>query len=230
MVNSAQLGRVLDSLESTGLDKNTIITFIGDHGYQNGEKGQWCKTTTFELAMRIPMFVVAPDSLSDNWARGHVQTTVVESVDLMVTLADLAGLVTRHPPAHHNAILHISLRLIESGCVYTCVFPFSRCRSRRSAARACGRCCSRAKAWSWKVPPRARRPGRLASGRAARAARSITAARTATETPTRRYPIRPSWATASARTAGRTANCNINAGLFLSEFSIENAERTENCP
>ena len=34
-----------------------------DHGYQNGEKGQWCKTTTFELANRIPMFVVAPESL-----------------------------------------------------------------------------------------------------------------------------------------------------------------------
>jgi arylsulfatase A-like enzyme len=25
----AQLGRVLDTLESTGLDKNTIVTFIG---------------------------------------------------------------------------------------------------------------------------------------------------------------------------------------------------------
>lgn len=88
----AQLGRVMDSLEATGLDKNTIVTFIGDHGYQNGEKGEWCKTTNFELATRIPMFVVAPESLGSNWARGHIETTVVESVDLMVTLADLAGL------------------------------------------------------------------------------------------------------------------------------------------
>jgi hypothetical protein len=32
-----------------------------------GEKGEWCKTTTFELATRIPMFVVAPESLGSNW-------------------------------------------------------------------------------------------------------------------------------------------------------------------
>ena len=28
----SQLGRVLDTLESTGLVNNTIVTFIGDHG------------------------------------------------------------------------------------------------------------------------------------------------------------------------------------------------------
>ena len=58
-------------------------------GYQNGEKGEWCKTTNFELATRIPMFVVAPPSLGGNFAKGVVVPAVVESVDLMVTLADL---------------------------------------------------------------------------------------------------------------------------------------------
>ena len=47
-------------------------------------------------------------------------------------------------------------------------------------ARACDRCCSRQRAWRSKGSPRARRPGRSASGRDARAARSTTAARTAT--------------------------------------------------
>jgi arylsulfatase A-like enzyme len=33
-LTDAAFGRVLDKLESTGLSANTIITFIGDHGYQ----------------------------------------------------------------------------------------------------------------------------------------------------------------------------------------------------
>jgi hypothetical protein len=59
----SQLGRVLDVLESTGLSNSTIVTFIGDHGYQNGQKGEWCKSNNFELATRIPMYVVVPDSI-----------------------------------------------------------------------------------------------------------------------------------------------------------------------
>ena len=54
-LTDAHVGIVLNALEETGLDKNTIVTFIGDHGYQNGEKGEWCKSNLFELATRIPM-------------------------------------------------------------------------------------------------------------------------------------------------------------------------------
>ena len=50
------------------------------------------ETTNFELATRIPMFVVAPPSLGGNFAKGVVVPAVVESVDLMVTLADLVRL------------------------------------------------------------------------------------------------------------------------------------------
>jgi hypothetical protein len=93
----AQLGRVLDALRDTGLAGNTIVTFIGDHGYSNGQKGEWCKSSLFELATRIPMFVVVPDTVAPRavaarWARGAVVATVVESIDLYLTLADLAGL------------------------------------------------------------------------------------------------------------------------------------------
>eukprot|EP00041_Stephanoeca_diplocostata_P007512 m.106649 g.106649 ORF g.106649 m.106649 type:complete len:467 (+) comp16913_c0_seq2:849-2249(+) len=111
-----RLGTVLDYLESSGLVSNTIITLIGDHGYQNGEKGEWCKSTLFELATRIPMYVSVPDSIAprgrggpfplgsavphsliaksadSGWRRGVTTDAIVESVDLYVTLADLAGL------------------------------------------------------------------------------------------------------------------------------------------
>ena len=38
----SQLGRVLDALTEFDLAKNTIITFIGDHGYANGQRGEGC--------------------------------------------------------------------------------------------------------------------------------------------------------------------------------------------
>ena len=86
------LGVVLDELQTLKLDSSTIVTFIGDHGYQNGEKGEWCKSNNFELATRIPMYVSVPPTLGGGgWARGTRVATIVESVDLMPTLADLAG-------------------------------------------------------------------------------------------------------------------------------------------
>ncbi|MFB1027912.1 MAG: sulfatase, partial [Flavobacteriaceae bacterium] len=39
----AQIGRVLDKLKATGLDKNTIVVFTSDHGYHLGEHGHWQK-------------------------------------------------------------------------------------------------------------------------------------------------------------------------------------------
>ena len=39
----AQIGRVLDKLKETGLDKNTIVVFTSDHGYHLGEHGHWQK-------------------------------------------------------------------------------------------------------------------------------------------------------------------------------------------
>ena len=45
-------GRLLDHLEASGLDKNTIIVFTSDHGYHLGEHGHWQKQTLFENAQK----------------------------------------------------------------------------------------------------------------------------------------------------------------------------------
>jgi iduronate 2-sulfatase len=84
----AQLGRVLDALDSTGLAKNTIVVLWGDHGWHLGDHGMWCKHTNYEQAARIPLIVVAPEV-----TRGGTRTAaLVESVDLYPTLCELAGL------------------------------------------------------------------------------------------------------------------------------------------
>ena len=47
----AQVGRVLDKLKETGLDKNTIVVFTSDHGYHLGEHGHWQKRTLLKIQL-----------------------------------------------------------------------------------------------------------------------------------------------------------------------------------
>ncbi|TWT83210.1 Arylsulfatase [Planctomycetes bacterium CA13] len=82
-----QIGRLMDELETLGIADNTIIVLWGDHGWQLGEHGFWCKHTNFEVAIRTPLLIVAPN------AKGNrVCKELVEYVDIYPTLCDLAGL------------------------------------------------------------------------------------------------------------------------------------------
>ena len=51
----AQVGMILDHLESTGLDENTVVVFFGDHGWHLGDHGLWNKHSNFEEATRTPL-------------------------------------------------------------------------------------------------------------------------------------------------------------------------------
>jgi arylsulfatase A-like enzyme len=83
----AQVGRVLDRLQETGLDRNTLVVFLSDHGYHLGEHGHWQKQTLFEEGTRVPLIIRPP--------AGHPSGPIaapVELVDLYPTIADYAGL------------------------------------------------------------------------------------------------------------------------------------------
>lgn len=84
----AQFGRVLDELERTGLDKNTIIVLWGDHGWHLGDHGMWCKHTNYEQAARVPLIIVAPGQTKP----ASRTTAMIETVDIYPTLCELAGL------------------------------------------------------------------------------------------------------------------------------------------
>ena len=84
----AQIGRVLSALETSGHKNSTIVAVVGDHGYGLGELGSWGKYTLLEQGTRAPMIISKPGQQ----APGHTSAALVEFVDLMSTLADLAGL------------------------------------------------------------------------------------------------------------------------------------------
>ncbi len=81
----AQLGRVLEKLKQSGLDKNTIVVFTSDHGYHLGEHGHWQKQTLFENATRVPLIFSIP------WDKTMIKRTnsPVELIDIYPTIMDL---------------------------------------------------------------------------------------------------------------------------------------------
>ena len=86
----AQIGRVLDKLKKTGLDKNTIVVFTSDHGYHLGEHGHWQKQTLFEDATRVPLIIAGPGVLKNK----KIEDAPVELVDLYPTIMDLVTMNT----------------------------------------------------------------------------------------------------------------------------------------
>ena len=84
----AQVGRILDALKQTGLEKNTIVLFTSDHGYHMGEHGHYQKTTLFENAAHVPLIIAGPGVK----AAGQSAAGPVEMTDFYPTLTELAGL------------------------------------------------------------------------------------------------------------------------------------------
>jgi len=84
----AQVGRVLDALEKSGLKDNTIVVFTSDHGYHMGEHGHYQKRTLFEYSARIPLIISYPGQRK----KGQRTGSLVEMIDFYPTLCELAGL------------------------------------------------------------------------------------------------------------------------------------------
>ncbi|MCP1453418.1 choline-sulfatase [Pseudomonas kilonensis] len=82
----SNVGKLLQTLEDTGLLDDTIIVFSGDHGDMLGEKGLWYKMHWFEMAARVPLLISAPGQ----FASGRV-SAAVSTADLLPTLVELAG-------------------------------------------------------------------------------------------------------------------------------------------
>lgn len=82
------VGRILEALEKEGLAKNTIVVFLGDHGFHLGDHGCWSKYSMLEATRRVTLIVRVPGAP----ANGSVCRQFVEFVDLVPTLGELVRL------------------------------------------------------------------------------------------------------------------------------------------
>lgn len=83
-----EAGRLLDGITRLGLDENTIILFWSDHGDFAGEHQlpeKW-DTSFYDGIVRIPFLLAGPGV-----PEGVSSDTLVESIDLLPTALDIAG-------------------------------------------------------------------------------------------------------------------------------------------
>lgn len=114
-----QLGRLLDALESLGLADTTAIVLHADHGFHLGDGGEWCKMTTQETGTRVPLLVALPpgqagDNAATTKEAGLLREEIVELVDVMPTLLDVAGLSLPDPTLRGRSLLPLLLRAPSS--------------------------------------------------------------------------------------------------------------------
>jgi arylsulfatase A-like enzyme len=92
------VGRVLEKLKASGLERNTIVLYFNDNGpngnrWRDGLKGQ--KGSTDEGGVRSPLFIKWPGIIP----AGKRISEISGAIDLLPTLADLAGIAatSNHP-------------------------------------------------------------------------------------------------------------------------------------
>ncbi len=82
-----QIGQLMDQLRSAGLDDNTVVLFVTDHGDMLGDLGLEHKSQPYDGSCRTPLAIRWPGVIP----AGQRLDTMAESVDLPATLLHIAG-------------------------------------------------------------------------------------------------------------------------------------------
>lgn len=97
----ANIGRILNQLDTLGMRENTIVIFTSDNGYMCGQHGIWGKGNgTFSLnmydyAVKVPTVISHPGTIQ----AGQVAQGLFSHYDLMPMLIDYCGIHDYHDPA-----------------------------------------------------------------------------------------------------------------------------------
>lgn len=89
-----RVGQVLDALDRTGHDNDTLVIFTSDHGEAAGAHRWTQKSVLYEEAVRVPLIMRWPGS----FPAGAIDDTNIVStgLDLVPTLCDVAGALIPH--------------------------------------------------------------------------------------------------------------------------------------
>lgn len=97
----AQVGRILEALRKTGLDKNTLIVFAGDNGLSVGHHGLLGKQSMYDHSVKVPLAFCGLDL-----PKGEVRDQLVYLQDLVPTVYDLVGI---EKPAHLDFVSQVDI-------------------------------------------------------------------------------------------------------------------------
>jgi len=81
------VGRLMDYLKSTGLEKNTVVIYCSDQGFYLGDHGWYDKRWMYDESMKMPLIVRWPGVTRP----GSVNTDLVQNLDYAETFLEMAG-------------------------------------------------------------------------------------------------------------------------------------------
>ena len=81
------VGRLMDSLSSLGLEKDTVFIFTSDHGEMLGSHGLVAKNVPYEEATAIPFIIRYPQKLHH-----RTEELMFDGCDIMPTVLNLMGI------------------------------------------------------------------------------------------------------------------------------------------
>jgi N-acetylglucosamine-6-sulfatase len=82
------VGEVMEYLKKEGLDKNTLIIYMGDNGFSFGEHGLIDKRHFYEESVKVPFLAYCPELFKG----GQTINKMVQNIDVAPTILQVAGL------------------------------------------------------------------------------------------------------------------------------------------
>ena len=82
------IGRVLDYLEKSGLDGNTVVIYTSDQGFYLGDHGWFDKRFMYEESLKMPFLIKYPGIKNLQM----VNKDFITNIDFASTLLDIAGI------------------------------------------------------------------------------------------------------------------------------------------
>ncbi len=95
----AGVGKILQTLEATGLADSTLVVFMSDHGDFIGEHGLLYKEHLYDGALHVPLVIAEPGR-----RRPMRYAGLVETIDVMPTVLELAGVPDPSPGSGRSLV------------------------------------------------------------------------------------------------------------------------------
>jgi len=86
-----QILELVDAIQELGLNQNTVIVLLSDHGEEFMEHGGVLHNTVYQEALRVPLILHLPDEMGSGFDGTRIQQPV-RLVDLAPTVLDLFAL------------------------------------------------------------------------------------------------------------------------------------------